>query len=93
LVALISFAGLTSAALVRPGPEWLSVVVTLTVIVVVVQVLRAVLHQGEQRAAAVGWLLFVVSYLTLAIGPWLGDQIGPSLLSSRGLAHAQIQWR
>jgi hypothetical protein len=93
LVAFITFAGLASAAMVRPGTEWLSVVVTLTISVIVLQVLRAALVHGEPRAAAVGWLLFACTYLTLAIGPWAAEHVGPQLLSSRGLAYAQTHWR
>jgi uncharacterized membrane protein len=93
LVALVSFAGLASAALVRPGPQWLSLVVTLTVVMIIAQSLRAVLRDGESRAAAVGWLLFAVAYLALAIGPWLGSVVGPNLLSSQALNYAQVQWR
>jgi len=93
LVGLVSLAGLASAALVHPGPGWLSVVVTLTVAVIAVQTLRTVLLVGEARAAAIGWLLFAVAYLAFTSGPWLGEQVGPSLLSSKGLAYAQAQWR
>ncbi|MCI0357761.1 MAG: hypothetical protein L0211_04645 [Planctomycetaceae bacterium] len=93
LVALVSFAGLATAALVRPGPQWLSVVVTLTAVMIVAQSLRAVLHAGESRAAAIGWLLFAVAYLALAMGPWLGAVVGPDLLSSKALNYAQVQWR
>jgi hypothetical protein len=93
LVGLVSLAGLASAALVHPGPGWLSVVVTLTVAVIALQTLRAVLLVGEARAAAIGWLLFAVAYLAFAIGPWLGEQVGPSLLSSKALAYAQAKWR
>lgn len=93
LVAFISFAGLASAALVRPSNDWLSVVVTLTTGLIVVQMLRATLLPGEPRAAAVGWLFFACSYLALAIGPWFGEHVGPLLLSSRGLAYAQTHWR
>lgn len=93
LIGLVSLAGLASAALVHPGPGWLSVVVTLTIVVIAVQTLRAVLLVGEARAAAIGWLLFAVAYLAITVGPWLGEQVGPSLLSSKALAYAQAQWR
>jgi len=93
LVGLVSLAGLASAALVHPGPGWLSVVVSLTVAVIMAQFLRAVLLVGEARAAAIGWLLFAVAYLAVTVGPWLGEQVGPSLLSSKALAYAQVQWR
>jgi hypothetical protein len=93
LVAFITFAGLASAALVRPSVEWLSVVVTLTVMLIVLQILRATVGKGERRASATGWLLFALVYLALAIGPWSAETIGPQLLSSQGLAYAQTHWR
>ncbi len=93
LVALLSFVGLACAALVRPGPEWLSVVVSLTVLLIGYQSLRAILERGPARAAAIGWLMFALAYLALTIGPWLGEQVGPKLLSSRALAYAQSNWR
>ena len=93
LVAFITFAGLASAALVRPGTEWLSVVVTLTAVMIVAQILRATLLHGQPGAAAAGWLLFACTYLALAFGPWTAEYVGPQLLSSRGLAYAQTHWR
>jgi hypothetical protein len=93
LVGLVSLAGLASAALVHPGPGWLGVVVSLTLLAIVLQCLRAILFEGEPRAAAIGWLLFAVAYLAITIGPWLGNQLGPSLLSSKALNYAQVRWR
>jgi hypothetical protein len=93
LVGLVSLAALASAALVRPGPFWLSVVVSLTLIVLVVQTLRTMLCNGEARATAIGWLVFAVAYLAIAIGPWLGDHVGPQLATSKGLDYAQQKWR
>jgi hypothetical protein len=93
LVGLLSFAALACAALVRPGPQWLSVVVTLTAAMIGYQVLRAVLESGASRAAAIGWLVFALAYLALTLAPWLADQVGPKLLSSRALAYAQTSWR
>jgi hypothetical protein len=93
LVGLVSFAALACAALVEPGDGWLSVVVTIVVFLGIGHALRAVLHGGESRAASVGWLVFVVGYLALALGPWIGEHIGPGLLSSKGLTHAQVRWR
>src|SRR5262245_5541065 len=93
LVALVSFAGLASAALVRPGPQWLSIVVTLTAVMIIAQSLRAVLQIGQSRAAAIGWLLFAAAYLALTVGPWLGGVVGTNLLSTKALNYAQVQWR
>jgi hypothetical protein len=93
LLGLVTLASLGCAALVQPGPRWLSVLVTLTVTAVIWQTLRAALLMGPARAAAVGWLTFVVSYLALAIGPWLATNVGSQLLSTRSLVYAQVNWR
>lgn len=92
LIALTTFAGLASAALVQPSVGWTSVVVSLTAAKICWQVLRAILTAGESRAAALGWLLFAVGYLAITLGPWLSSHLGPQLLTSRGLIYAQAQW-
>jgi hypothetical protein len=92
LIGLTTLAGLACAALVKPSGEWTSVVVSLTALAIVAQTLRAILYDGERRAAAVGWLLFVSAYLAVALGPWLGTQVGPHLLTSRGIAQARQKW-
>jgi hypothetical protein len=92
LIGLTTLAGLASAVLAKPSAEWLSVVVSLTVGAIFVQTFRALLFRGPSRAAAVGWLFFVTAYLALTIGPWLSTQFGPQLLTSQGLAYAQVHW-
>jgi hypothetical protein len=93
LVGLLSFAALACAALVRPGPQWLAVVVTLTVLMIGFQAIRAIVARDESRAAAIGWLVFALVYLLLTLGPWLSDHVGPTLLSSKAIAYAQANWR
>ena len=93
LVGFVTFAALASAALVQPGPRWLSVVVSLTAAIFVWQAVRAAVGAGESRVAAIGWLVFAAAYLALTLGPWLSEQVGPTLLSSKGLAYAQENWR
>ena len=93
LIGLTTFAGLASAALVQPSVGWTSVVVSLTVAVVVWQVLRAIFSTGEARAAASGWLLFAIGYLAVVLGPWLSSHLGPQLISSKALVYAQANWR
>jgi hypothetical protein len=90
---MVTWAGLASAALVQPGIGWLTVVATLTASAIAWQVLRVVLLGGSRRAAAAGWLLFAIGYLTIARGPWLGQTIGPRLISSQALHYAQVNWR
>jgi hypothetical protein len=60
---------------------------------VIWQSLRAVLLQGQSRAAAAGWLLFTVGYLALVLAPWLQTQVGPQLLTTKSLVYAQTNWR
>jgi hypothetical protein len=93
LIGLVSWAALASAALVHPGSGWLSVVVTLTAAAIAWQLLRAVLTRGSSRAAAAGWLVFAVGYLAIARGPWLGQTVGPQLISTQALNYAQVNWR
>lgn len=93
LIGLVSLSALACAALVQPGPGWVSVVVTLTAVAVGVQILRAIFAARATQAAAVGWLVFVVGYLAVALGPWLGQHVGPQLISTKGLFYAQVNWR
>ena len=93
LIGLVTLSALACAALVKPGPGWLSVVVSLTAAAVGAQALRAMFARGESRAAAVGWLVFAVGYLAVSLGPWLGQHVGPQLASSKALALAQVRWR
>jgi hypothetical protein len=93
LIGLVSWAALACAALVQPGPGWLSVVVSLTAAAVTWQLLRAIFADSASRAAAAGWLLFAIAYLAVAQGPWLGQTIGPRLASTQALNYAQVNWR
>ncbi|HEX5103293.1 MAG TPA: hypothetical protein VFV87_05755 [Pirellulaceae bacterium] len=93
LIGLTTLAGLASAALVQPGVGWTSVVVSLTVAMFAWQVLRAILTNDDSRAAAIGWIFFAAAYLAIVLGPWLSSRLGPQLLSSRALVHAQVNWR
>ncbi len=93
LLGLVTLASLGCAALVQPGPRWLSVLVTLTVAAIIWQSLRVVLLAGPSRAAATGWLLFAIGYLALVLAPWLQSHVGQQLLSTRSLAYAQVNWR
>lgn len=92
LIGLTTLAGLGCAALVKPSDTWLSIVVSLTAAAIIVQVLRAILCEGQQRAAALGWLMFAIAYLALTIGPWLDTNVGPRLLTSQAISKAQQKW-
>jgi hypothetical protein len=93
LIGLVTLSALGCAALVTPGPGWLSVVVSLTVAAIAVQLLRAIIGAGQVRAGAVGWLVLAVGYLAIAVGPWFAQHVGPQLASSKALHYAQVNWR
>ena len=93
LISLVSVAGLASAALVTPGAWWLSIVVSLVALVLIIQLVRAALTTGQARASAIGWLLVACSYVALTQAPWLKDQIGRQLITTKALVYAQAQWR
>jgi hypothetical protein len=93
LIGLVTLSSLGCAALVQPGPLWLGVLVTLTACAIAWQTLRALQLAGAARASALGWLVFAVAYLAVALGPWLGRHVGTQLLSTKLLAYAQLNWR
>jgi hypothetical protein len=93
LIGLTTHAALACAALVQPGVGWTSVIVTLTVLTAAWHVLRLLLAPGQPRAAAVGWLLFAGVYLAIVLGPWTCTNLGPQLVTSKGLNYAQVHWR
>jgi hypothetical protein len=88
LLGLTTLCGLAAGALVQPSSLWLSLIVSLTVLAIIVQTVRVLLWTGSARAAAVGWLLFAVSYLAIALGPWLSTTLGGQLATSRGIDFA-----
>jgi hypothetical protein len=88
LLGLTTLCGLAAGALVQPSSLWLSLIVSLTVLAIIVQTVRVLLWTGSARAAAVGWLLFAVSYLAIALGPWLSTNLGGQLATSRGIEFA-----
>lgn len=93
LIALVSVAGLASAALVTPSAWWLSIVVSLVALVLIIQLVRTALATGPSRASAIGWLLLASSYVALTQAPWLKDQIGRQLLTTKAIVYAQVHWR
>ncbi|HZN35270.1 MAG TPA: hypothetical protein VFB80_15685 [Pirellulaceae bacterium] len=92
LLVITAFAGLACAALVKPSVDWLTAVVSLTALAFIYQVLRALVQRGASQAAAAGWLLFASTYLLLVFCPWLGERVGPDLITSRAILAAQQRW-
>jgi hypothetical protein len=90
LTALISVA---CAALANTNIWWHSIVVTATLSGMTGLVIGAALHAGSHRAFACGWLLFAAGYLALVFGPWTGSNLGANFITSKALAHLELQAR
>ncbi|MGI8980725.1 MAG: hypothetical protein ACR2FY_15975 [Pirellulaceae bacterium] len=69
---------------------WLSGLTTLTVFAWLVGLLVVMFQQGRVRAAATGAVIAAAAYWLLALGPWFSTNVGPTLLTSRGLAHLDV---
>ena len=67
---------------------WLSGLTTLTVFAWLAGLLMVMFQQGRPRAAAIGAVIAAAAYWLLALGPWFGANVGPTLLTSRLLFHA-----
>lgn len=73
------------------GNDWcLSGLITLTVFAALAGFLAVVYQQGRVRAAAIGAVICGGSYWLLVLGPWFSTNVGPTLLTSRLLAHVDV---
>jgi hypothetical protein len=82
---------LVSVLLLFYGNDWwLSGLVTLTVLVWLAGLLVVLFQQGRLRAAATGAVIASAAYWLLALGPWFGTTVGPTLLTSRGLSQLDL---
>ena len=69
---------------------WLSGLTTLTVFAWLAGLLIILYQQGPVRAAATGAVIAAAAYWLLALGPWFGANVGPTLLTSRLLASVDL---
>jgi hypothetical protein len=90
LLVLIAFICVACAALANTGIWWHSLIVTVTLAALTGLILWGLLCPGEGRAFAAGWLLFAAGYLGLVFGPWTASNLGPNLVTTKGLAG--IEW-
>jgi hypothetical protein len=90
LLILIAVISVACAALANAGIWWHSIVVTATLTGMTVLLIGGTLHAGPSRAFACGWLLFALGYLTMVFGPWFGNHLGSSLITTRGLAQIEL---
>ena len=82
---------LISVFLLLYGNEWwLSGLTTLTVFAWLAGLLVVMYRQGSVRAAATGAVIASATYWLLAFGPWFSTNVGPTLLTSRLLASADV---
>lgn len=82
---------LVSTLLLFYGNDWwLSGLITLTVLVWLAGLLVVLFQQGRVRAAATGAVIASAAYWLLALGPWFGTTVGPTLLTSRGLTQLDV---
>jgi hypothetical protein len=83
---------LLSVVLLLYGNDWwLSGLTTLTIFAWFAGLLVVMFQQGRVRAAATGAVIAAAAYWLLALGPWFSTNVGPTLLTSRGLAHLDVQ--
>jgi len=96
-IALLAILGgflgwiLLSLLLLLYGNDWwLSGLITLTIFAWLAGLLVAMFQQGRLRVAATGAVIAAGSYWLLALGPWFGTNVGPTLLTTRGLAQVDL---
>jgi hypothetical protein len=82
LMAFVLFAALAFASLHEATDQWARGMFTLAVAACGVALLGTLFRRGAARAPWAGFLIFGAGYLTLTTGPWLGDLIGPRLLTT-----------
>jgi hypothetical protein len=93
LLVFTALIAIACAALANAGIWWHSIVVTATITGMTALVLWGVLNPGPGRAFAMGWMLLAAGYLGLIFGPWTESQLGPSLITARGLAQLEYSTR
>jgi len=82
---------LVSVLLLLYGNDWwLSGLITLTVFAWLAGLLVLLFQQGRIRTIATGAVIAAAAYWLLALGPWFSTNVGPTLLTSRGLAQVDV---
>ncbi len=88
--AFLAWTVLSLFLLLYGNDWWLSGLTTLTVFAWLTGLLVVTFQQGRARAAASGAVIAAATYYLLALGPWFSTNVGPTLLSSRLLAQADV---
>src|SRR5262245_1356990 len=92
LLALVTFVAVACAALVKPSPLWASLLLTASVSTVVVTGLSAWFRRGRRKGFSAGFASVGAAYLVLVFGPGFSATIGPRLLTTHALTHAERRW-
>jgi hypothetical protein len=79
-------------ALAQANDWWLSGLATVSLLAWLSVLLASFYCQPSRRAAVVGAVVLGGLYILCAFGPWFRGNVGPWLLTSRVLAHAETQW-
>jgi hypothetical protein len=90
LGSLMGWLLLSSLLLFYGNDWWLSGLMTLTIFAWLAGLLVVLFQQGRIRSAGTGAVIASAAYWLLALGPWFGTNVGPSLLTSRGLAQLDV---
>jgi hypothetical protein len=90
LMACVLVAAVGLAALKNAGELWAGIMLLLALAAAGVAILGAALMHGRERAWWLGFAVFAGLYLTVAIGPWVGDGFRYQLITSHWLVQLRI---
>lgn len=82
LVAAIGFCGLGLASLRSPSQLWAATLFSLALAVLVASLVGIAFQRGHRRAFWVGFTIAGWAYWLVALGPWVGDVVGPRLVTT-----------
>jgi hypothetical protein len=85
LMAFVLVSAVGLAALKNAGELWAGIMLLLALAASGVAIIGAAVMQGRERAWWLGFAVFAGLYLTLAIGPWVGDGFRSQLITSHWL--------
>jgi hypothetical protein len=82
LLAAIGFCGLGLASLRSPSQLWAATLFSLALAGLVASLVGIAFQRGQRRAFWTGFALAGWAYWLVALGPWVGDVVGPRLVTT-----------